>query len=269
MRFLHLLAGLGLAACGGSEFTTTIDAGGMAGRGGDGSAGSDASTEAASLGGSSGAAGRMSDASTGDGRRVDAAADASDTGAGGARNSGDCDTRADCGGTAPCVELAPGGYRVCALPVPAATSCSVPAGTCCKSSDCNSGNPNGKCVLGPDQRVCSGLTAVPANVCVTDECQTASDCSGGATICAPPGTLGNKAARCFSGGCVFDRDCTQASGGICAPVVGSCCSAVIGLYCVYPDGCRRDSDCGTGQHCSIQGNRTTCVAGLVACPASQ
>jgi hypothetical protein len=79
--------------------------------------------------------------------------------------------------------------------------------------------------------------------------------------------FGSKAARCVTGGCRFDRDCLG-QGASCAPVVDSCCSAFIGLYCVFPNGCRRDADCGIGQHCAIQGNRTMCVAGGVACPAS-
>jgi hypothetical protein len=191
------------------------------------------------------------------------------TGAGGsagaARNSGDCETKDDCGGD-PCVELIVGGYRVCVSPVAEATTCSIPAGQCCKSADCSATAAGSKCVLGPAQPSC-GPAVLPSNVCVSDGCKNASDCTGDNAICQPAGVFGSKAARCVTGGCRFDRDCLG-QGASCAPVVDSCCNALVGLYCVYPNGCRRDGDCGAGQHCAIQGNRTTCVAGAVACPAS-
>ncbi|HEY3594900.1 MAG TPA: hypothetical protein VGL13_13545, partial [Polyangiaceae bacterium] len=108
---------------------------------------------------------------------------------------------------------------------------------------------------------------VPTNVCLTDACKNAADCTGSNPICVPSGALGAKAARCVEGGCRFDRDCVGA-GASCSPVVESCCSGFVGLYCVPPGGCRRDADCGVGQHCAIQGNHTMCTAGGVACPAS-
>lgn len=248
MRFLPAMTLALLGACGGEAFTTGSDAG--------------------SLGGGAGAAGTGGGSATGGTR--DAAPDSPTvTGAGGmpdVKNSGDCETKDDCGGD-PCVELILGGYRVCQSTVPEATTCSVPAGQCCKSSDCTMGTPPSKCVLGPAQPSCGGAVMVPTNVCVKDACRTALDCSGDNPICQPAGVFGSKAARCLTGGCRFDRDCLG-QGASCAPVVESCCNAVIGLYCVYPNGCRRDSDCGVGQHCAIQGNRTACVAGAVACPAS-
>lgn len=248
MRFFQSLIFLGLAACAGSEFTTA--SGGHAGTGG------------VRTGGSSG--GSM-------GGNRDGAVDARLNTGGGApdaapRNSGDCDTKDDCGGD-PCVELVPGGYRVCISPVPEATMCSVPAGTCCQSSECTvSGS---KCVLGPAQPSCGGPLVVPTNVCVTDACKKATDCSGANAVCQPPGMLGAKAGRCVNGGCLYDRDCTGA-GVSCAPIVDSCCKAFAGLYCVYPDGCRRDSDCPATQHCApVPGtNRTGCMPGAAVCPAA-
>jgi len=257
MRLFHSLMICGLVACGGSEFTSSnsgghAGTGGIAGTGGAGGAGH---------AGSGGAMGGSRDAA------VDAPSNAGGGGPGppdaAPRNSGDCDTKDDCGGD-PCVELVPGGYRVCISPVPEATMCSVPPGTCCRSSDC-SGTANGKCVLGPAQPSCGGPAIVPTNVCVVDACKRATDCPGVNAICQPPGMLGAKAGRCVNGGCLYDRDC-PGSGASCAPIVDSCCNAFVGLYCVYPDGCRSDSNCPTAQHCVVQGNRTVCMPGAATCP---
>jgi hypothetical protein len=272
MRFFHatILLCACAGACGGSAFTPATDGGGAGGAPGSGGTaagfGGSAATGGAGTGGiiADGASGSAGTAAMGG--TVDAATDTSDGGgSGGAlRNSGDCDSKDDCGGD-PCVELIAGGYRVCVTPVPEVTTCSIPSGQCCKSSDC--GGPAGsKCVAGPAQSSC-GPAIIPTNACVTDECRTALDCSGKNSICAPAGFLGSKAAKCSDGGCRFDRDCAGA-GAICAPVAASCCSTFVGLYCVDPGGCQTDADCGAGQHCTVQGNRTACVSGAVACPAS-
>src|SRR4051794_40752489 len=50
------------------------------------------------------------------------------------KNSGDCDTDSDCPGSK-CVELVPGGFRVCLDPQPEATKCSGSMlDQCCSSS---------------------------------------------------------------------------------------------------------------------------------------
>src|SRR5262245_1996287 len=109
------------AACGGSEFSSqapdasptgasTVASGGKAGGGGAG-----AGAGGSGIGGSSSGAAGSSSGGTAGGR--DAGVDARGGSGGAPRNSGDCLTSADCGGD-PCVELYPGGYRVCAVKVP-------------------------------------------------------------------------------------------------------------------------------------------------------
>jgi hypothetical protein len=256
MRGFHSIMILCVVACGGAEFTSADSAaGGTGGANGTG------------VGGASGSGGARDAGAKDAPGSFDVSPDARDGGAAGApRNSGDCDTKEDCGGD-PCVELAPGSYRVCLSPVTEATSCSIPSGECCSTADCSSGRGPSRCILGPAQPACGGPAVVPSNTCANDACRTASDCSGSNPICVPAGALYGKAARCMTGGCTFDRDCAGSS-AICAPVVESCCSAVVGLFCVFPNGCRRDADCMVGQHCAIQGNHTTCASGAVACPAS-
>jgi hypothetical protein len=207
---------------------------------------------------------------------TDAGPDGAHAGAGGLRdgasdrtgltNSGDCLTASDCGGD-PCVELIPGGYRVCVAPVPEATTCSTPAGACCKSTDCPSqGQGPGKCILGPVEPACGGPVVVPTNVCAADACTSASDCTGANPICVPAGALDRKAARCLTGGCRFDRDCTAEPGGICVPVANPCCDAVLGLFCVYADGCRSNANCMTGSYCATDATHAYCKVGAPVCP---
>jgi hypothetical protein len=109
------------------------------------------------------------------------------------------------------------------------------------------------------------------NVCAADQCQSDADCqiTGQAPgyICAPAGTLNLQARACVYAGCRTDADCTASPGGMCAPVPDSCCQTVYGLYCVYPGGCRFNSDCQTGQYCSNNGTSTSCVSGAPICPA--
>ncbi len=180
-------------------------------------------------------------------------------------NSGDCLTFADCGGDQ-CVELIPGGYRVCVAPVPEATTCSSPTGQCCKSADCTQGPGTAKCILGPIEPSCGGVVVVPTNVCATDACMSASDCMGTNPICVPAGALDRKAARCISGGCRFDHDCTAEPGGICVPVANPCCDTVLGLFCVYRDGCRSNANCATGSYCTTDATHAFCQVGVPLCP---
>jgi hypothetical protein len=264
MRFFDLAWGLGLAlamACGG-EFSSAADADAAVTGASGSTSGQGGSTQSSAV--STGIAGAMS---VGTGGTAGVGGSSTGTGgAGGAPNSGDCDSAADCGGDA-CVELIAGGYRVCAMKVPEATTCSAPPGQCCKTADCTGApTPGGKCILGPIEPTCGGPIVVPTNVCASDDCTTAADCPGANTICAPAGTLGRKAARCLTGGCRFDRDCTAEVGGICVPVTSACCNEPLGLFCLYHDGCRSNADCQANEHCATMGPRSYCAQGLMPCP---
>jgi hypothetical protein len=208
----------------------------------------------------------------------------SGTGGGGVTGSGDCDSDADCnGGT--CVALTPGGFRVCKMPIVEATMCqnqgsggasgtggaggaggagggsTAPADECCTSDDCG-----GRCVLSPLIPQCGGPSEIPHNVCTDqqNQCDNAQDCDG--NLCVDPGTIGNKVRQCLPTKCGTDAECTAEAGGLCELVFG-CCDLAVGLYCVYPTGgCRRDSDCGAGNYCQVQGNDAKCVPGSATCP---
>jgi len=246
-------------ACSGSEFAaqepdaTAVGAGGSAGAG----------SSATSAGGSNAGAAGSSAAGTGGGTR-----DAGRDGGGGSSvNSGDCEKNADCGGD-PCVELYPGGYRVCAMKVVETTTCSTPAGQCCKGADCRGdARASATCVLGPIEPSCGGPAILATNVCASDACAIAADCPGAQGICAPAGTLGRKAARCLDGGCRLDSDCTTEPGGICVPVASQCCADPSGLFCLYHDGCRSNADCKPTEHCATDASRAYCAPGAVLCPA--
>jgi hypothetical protein len=254
MRLLELVGFAPLAvavACGGEAF----------------------SLDDAGAGGAGAAAGHAGSSASGSGGGGGALAGGAGTGMGGgpSRNSGDCDTASDCGGD-PCVELTPGGYRVCATKVPEATACTAPGqDQCCKTADClAAGKPGGKCILGPIGPSCGGPIQLPTNVCAKDACTSAANCAGTNAVCVPAGALGRKVASCMTGGCLFDRDCTAEPGGICVPVASPCCSEAVGLFCNYHDGCRSSADCLPDQHCAIAADtgRASCAAGLVACAAS-
>jgi len=257
MRALHVLAlvPLGLTvACGGQEFTALQDsdagevagAAGSATTGGGGSAGSTGTHDAGSHAGSGGAGSGV------DGGRT--------------KNSGDCESTADCGGD-PCVDISSGGYRACVAKVPEATACSSPPGGCCKSADCAASAQGGKCILGPPLPMCGGPLQIPSNVCAVDQCKSASDCSGPNAICVPAGVFGRKVASCMTGGCRRDSDCTQGKGGACLPIAGGCCPGPIGLFCVYEGGCVNQGDCPNG-HCETSTGTAVCAPGGVACAAA-
>lgn len=184
-------------------------------------------------------------------------------GAGGiVMNSGDCRLDgADCHNGARCVEVTPGGYRVCAVKFPEATSCAMP-GQCCQTSDCQNG---AICYPEPLAPVC-GPVSVSGNVCSSGTCTSDSTC-GANSICAPAGTFDRKVRMCVPAGCLRDVDCKDAPGGICAPVSGGCCDLPIGLYCVYPgSGCRDNSDCSAG-NCAVDPKGFSfCSASPLLCP---
>ncbi len=196
------------------------------------------------------------------GTQVDAArADAGALDAG-ASALGDCRTNADCpGGT--CVELVPGGYRVCQTPPTLATGCDParPEDQCCTSADCAAGI----CVLGPAHRFCGGEVRNPFNECVLPECTSTADCHD--AVCAPAGTFAPM-ATCVAAACLHDTDCRDEAGGRCVVARDPCCGIPVGLVCSYPsDGCRTDADCAVG-YCQSVGGRTRCVDdGGPFCPA--
>jgi hypothetical protein len=244
-------------ACAGPAFTSETDA--VGGGGGGGSAGSTSSGSSGAGGGTagSGVAGSHAGAGGTGGGGVDA---------GRIKNSGDCESTADCGGE-PCVDISSGGYRSCVTKIVEATTCSNPPGQCCKTDDCTAAGKPGKCILGPTAPSCGGPVQIPTNVCAADECKSASDCPGSNAICVPAGVFGRKVATCLAGGCRRDSDCNEGPGGACLPVTSSCCSAPIGLFCVYKGGCVSDMDC-PGAHCDTSSGKAVCVPGGVGCAAA-
>lgn len=222
---------------GGSGTTSTAGAGGAStvttGAGG-------ATTASTSTGTSAGSS--ASSTSTGTGTSA-----TSSTGTGPGPQSGDCATDADCPGSK-CVEVTPGGFKVCLTPPPEVTSCQGGSGGCCKSADCNA-NAGEKCY--PPFGYCGGIVG-PVNQCLSAQCQNNSDCAGDGGICLKAGMAGYPVNACIPAHCQHDSECTAQPGGECAPVKTPCCTVDVELYCVYPNGgCRSDKDCG--------GNTKFCV----------
>ncbi len=191
------------------------------------------------------------------------------SGAGGtcSKSPGDCATAADCPGGS-CGELTPGGYKVCLTIPPPASGCSTSMDQCCTSADCPNGAP---CYSTDVITICKGGPAMPIfNECVADSCASDTDCAGGTgpQICAPAGAFGYPLHACFPAACHTDADCTAAPCGACVTVSSSCCALPAGLACVYPGGCRKDADCGTGNSCLIDpaSGASHCVTGSQPCP---
>ncbi len=177
---------------------------------------------------------------------------------------GDCHSDAECA-PGKCVELTPGGFRVCDVPPMEATACTHGAqDQCCTSKDCTSPE---KCFEGPVIPRCLGVVMLPANQCAGNGCQRSADCPNNG-VCIPAGALSFKVSGCLPTGCHVNADCTAKPSGVCATVFNSCCSTVAqGLFCVYPgEGCRTSADC-KGGHCAINGNLAHCVPGPAICPA--
>lgn len=242
-RLVFGIAMLAATACGGSTSGSGTGGTGVGGTGGAGAGGTGASSGA---GGGTGATG------------------------GAAKNSGECDSDGDCSpGT--CVELSPGGYRVCKDPVQEATACTTSGiDECCTSSECTTG----KCLRFPTTPYCGGAAPQEHNVCAEDLCQSSVQCSReGQGLCIPAGALGYQTASCIGTYCVKDTDCTDAAGGTCVMLRDPCCGAPTGLVCSYPPkGCRTASDCPDG-FCGITTDPATgksvaqCQSGPIACPA--
>jgi hypothetical protein len=190
---------------------------------------------------------------------------------GGALPAGDCQSAADCGGN-PCVEVTPGGFKVCtSAPPPEASQCTpnnpVPD-ECCTTADCMG---KGTCYLSTDLPYCGGPAMAQYNRCVADQCAKDADCGGGQNeVCAPAGIFGNPERACTVAYCTTNADCNAKTGGYCAPINDPCCSLPSGLGCVYPGGCRSNEDCAAdgSQHCEIDGATKSgvCKDGPAACP---
>jgi hypothetical protein len=182
--------------------------------------------------------------------------------------AGDCETDKNCNGGL-CIELAPGGYRVCASGPIEATSCGSPdpqpfPNECCDSSECG----KGICVAGPGPEYCGGPAIEPYNYCASDGCQTSADCDAVPNgVCWPAGAYGFPVATCRTGGCRVDADCTEGADGRCLLHPSQCCG-VPSLACVYADGCVSGADCpDDSPHCLVQDGRTVCSPELEVCPA--
>ncbi len=185
---------------------------------------------------------------------------------------GDCADDAGCmGGT--CAPITPGGYKICRRKPPEATKCHMMGGIpdqCCTSKDCKAG----ACYSFDQLPSCGGAFPAPYNSCVVDECQNDAGCATndpGPRICLPAGAFGYPQRRCLTAYCKTDADCSAKPGGRCLPIANPCCAAALGLACVYPGGCSKDSDCGGNfdQHCAIDPptKSASCKPGGVGCPA--
>lgn len=180
---------------------------------------------------------------------------------------GDCASDADCPGGR-CVPITVGGYAVCSIIPPEATSCMTPgADECCTTNDCP---PAEKCYP-PGAMAHCGLPGVPGNTCSVDECVNDDNCAhtGAPSICAPAGAWGQPARTCLTAYCKTNEECTAEPGGLCTTVENTCCKVPIALACVYPGGCHKASDCpdaGGGASCALdmQTGRGVC-AGPVGC----
>jgi len=254
MRFaagVLTLATLALPLGCGDEVTFTDEGGGGSGASGSGASGSGAS--------GSGAGG------SGTGAVGNAGGTGNAGGSGAGASSGDCNGDQDCPGSE-CVEITPGGYRVCKEIHPEAMACTGQGvDECCTTADC----AQGLCLTAPLVPYCGGPQPLEYNVCAVDQCQSDSECVSFGGICAPAGTLGRKVAACAPASCFTDAECNAEPGGICAPVTDPCCGAPSFLLCVYPNGgCRDFSDCGQDQYCGVTGDgRAECMDGFVNCPA--
>jgi hypothetical protein len=177
------------------------------------------------------------------------------------KNSGDCDTDADCSG-AKCVEVTPGGFRVCAAPVPSAMGCKSTLDQCCSNENCLGDK---KCFAKFGYCEAQGQYY---NTCRSDACATDADCAfeDFSQICVPAGVLENGTSFCMDVLCKSDRECQAEPGGKCAPIFDGWIGVYIGLACVYPsDGCRSEKECLSTQSCKLVGQRTKCANGTFEC----
>jgi hypothetical protein len=235
-----------------------------------------ADTEPADAGASGGGSASGTATSTGDSAR-DAGPAKGDAST--AKRSGRCAKDADCntdgrtGGH--CVELVPGGYRVCSYPPPAPEICTNDPSS---QDECCGTCAGGTCTLSTS---CGGAYIAPHNICAVSDCASNADC-GQDAVCLPTGVGDAYARRCMTKNeCLLDADCTAAPGGTCALLgmtgpLGTCApwtcpggeaaQVAIGLVCVYGSECAADEDCPNG-HCEEVGGRRQCKAGVRSqCP---
>jgi len=247
MRALALAVLLGLTvsvfACSSDESQGTGGSPGSGATGAGTTTGTAGATSGTAGGGAMGGAG-----ATGGGGGT--AGNAGEGGTGGqAMQSGDCDSDADCPGQK-CVEVTPGGFRVCTTTPVESNGCVQP---------CPAGE---KCFS--EFGYCGGIVG-PMDQCYADACQNMGDCKAG-DICVAAGVLGRPVNMCMALGCKHDTDCTAAPGGSCAPVDSACCGIIESLYCVYPgEGCRHETDCAGG-YCANDGTKSFCMPGMAPCP---
>ncbi len=181
--------------------------------------------------------------------------------------SDDCASDAECPG-GQCVELAPGGYRVCATGHIEAQSCAIAdpvpfPNECCQTSEC----AEGYCVEGPWPQYCGGPAVQTYNYCAADECESAADCTNTPFgVCFPAGSYGYPTATCVTADCQVDSDCADEPGGKCLLVDSPCCLLPL-LTCVYAGGCRSLADCPKGsESCHAEDGRAICSGDRVLCP---
>jgi hypothetical protein len=249
--------GAGTTGTGGTTTTSAAGTGGASSTSTAGTGGAPStSTSTASAGGSGGSTTSASGST---------ASASSTSGAGGALSgSGDCSSDAQCPGSK-CVEIFPGGFRVCADVLVEAKVCNHPGlDECCGSTmPCPSGQP---CYPSPLEPFCD-VQVVDHNQCATDQCTNDAACGAG-NACLVAGVLGRKVRACFPAACKHDSECTDAAGGECAPVADPCCGQATTLYCIYPGDCRSNADCGNN-FCVIDPAkmRAACTAAAPLCPA--
>jgi hypothetical protein len=195
---------------------------------------------------------------------TEATTSAGSTGTGSGTQSGDCATDTDCPGSK-CAEVTPGGFKVCLNPPKEVMSCQVGDGGCCSSADCAGAGEKCYAPFG----YCGGIIG-PANQCLSDQCQTNSDCAGDPAVCVKAGMLGYPINACAPAHCQLDSECNAMAGGRCAPVKMPCCTTRVELYCVYSNGgCRTDKDCDAAKpFCVIEPTTQLpqCSAQQAPCP---
>ncbi len=193
--------------------------------------------------------------------------------AGAKRIAGRCTKDVDCSDGGHCVELAPGGYRVCSYPPPAPEMCTNDPS---HMDECCGTCPGGAtCTL---QTSCGGAFILPRNVCALSECTTNAECGPGG-ICLPTGVGSPYSRTCMTtpSECVRHSDCTASPDGVCALVGtvgplsqcgpwlcpgGGTTQLANGLACIYGSECAGDEDCAkSGGHCEKIGGRPTCRPG--------
>jgi hypothetical protein len=214
-------------------------------------------------GGESAAPGRMHDAGS-------PVPDASAASVAGTPSLG-CRSAADCS-FGDCVTISDG-FKACSVEP---TGLAKDAGTSAPN-ECDTAHP---CQIGACYTLsvaatnqCSAGGFDLRNLCLSDECTTDADCSGGA-LCMPPGVAGTSQLTsapqrlCLPAACEAGADCTAQSGGVCSLVREQCAPPNVGfgvfrgaeVACIYPTGCTQASDCPNGYYCGVVDGAAVCVS---------